>query len=154
MTTQEINKRVTKPTCKDGKRHWWKAGWVCEKCGLRKADYVENRREEESMTTTEINKRFAELTGICWPEYDNSNWDICIGSTCIDKSRISHPDVCKNPDLVLEAMMKRKYFGDFVRYIYGCGDDVEYEVCIPLDLILDKTGKLALAAIKWMEEKE
>jgi hypothetical protein len=43
MTTQEISKRVIKPVCKDGKRHWWKAGWVCEKCGLRKADYVENR---------------------------------------------------------------------------------------------------------------
>jgi hypothetical protein len=55
---------------------------------------------------------------------------------------------------VLEVMMKKKYFGDFVRYIHGCGDDVEYEVCIPLELILDKTGKLALAAIKFMEDKK
>ena len=25
--------------CKDGKRHWWLSGWVCEKCGLRRVDY-------------------------------------------------------------------------------------------------------------------
>ena len=25
--------------CKDGKRHWWKSGWVCDKCGLRRVDY-------------------------------------------------------------------------------------------------------------------
>jgi len=25
--------------CKDGKRHWWLDGWVCEKCGLRRVDY-------------------------------------------------------------------------------------------------------------------
>ena len=29
------------PKCIDGKRHWWKAGWVCEKCGLTMVDLVE-----------------------------------------------------------------------------------------------------------------
>ena len=26
------------PVCKDGKRHWWVDGWICSKCGLKKAD--------------------------------------------------------------------------------------------------------------------
>ena len=25
------------------KRHHWKDGWICEKCGLRKADYITQR---------------------------------------------------------------------------------------------------------------
>ena len=26
------------PAYKDGSRHWWVDGWICSKCGLKKAD--------------------------------------------------------------------------------------------------------------------
>ena len=33
------------PKCRDNKRHYWKDGWVCEKCGLRKADLKSKGRK-------------------------------------------------------------------------------------------------------------
>ena len=30
--------------CKDGKRHWWPLGWVCDKCGLTRVEYEEAKK--------------------------------------------------------------------------------------------------------------
>lgn len=45
-TIEEYVDRLTRPKgdCKDGKRHHWKDGWICSKCGKRRADYVEERQ--------------------------------------------------------------------------------------------------------------
>ena len=31
--------------CKDGKRHWWKSGWACDKCGITFVDYKEFKKK-------------------------------------------------------------------------------------------------------------
>jgi hypothetical protein len=33
--------KTRKNKCTDGKRHHWKDGWICEKCGLRRVEYEE-----------------------------------------------------------------------------------------------------------------
>ena len=44
--------------CKDGKRHWWPHGWVCDKCGLRRADYDDAMKEIKKIKR--INKQIDE----------------------------------------------------------------------------------------------
>ena len=39
MFTNHFNNK-TKKSCTDGKRHYWKDGWICEKCGLRKSETI------------------------------------------------------------------------------------------------------------------
>lgn len=111
------------------------------------------------MTTAEINKRFCELAGICWHErrtdtpYSCSCGEDFSGAAHFYWHKDSHPnpDFCADPRLVLAVMMKQENFGEFLREIGGNGDDIEYAPCVPISLILDKTGQLALKAISWME---
>lgn len=37
--------QATGGCCKDGKRHWWKAGFVCEKCGVFRSDHEAMKRK-------------------------------------------------------------------------------------------------------------
>lgn len=98
------------------------------------------------MTKDQINKRFAELAGIpttgTWRSADSSvTWEPF--------------DYCKHPDLVLEEMKDRKDYFDFINTV-GRAVPVftTVECFIAVDLIMDKTGLLALLAIRWMEEKK
>ncbi len=45
-TYEEMVDRFSRPKgdCKDGSKHHWKDGWICSKCGKRRADYVEERQ--------------------------------------------------------------------------------------------------------------
>jgi hypothetical protein len=106
------------------------------------------------MTTEEINKRFAELAGQNYSEFSS------IG---LDGKKYVHyflPDYCAHPDLVLEVMMKRDDWPKFLLVVgsdrrwceYLAGYEKRDTICI--DYILNKTGQLALKAIKWMEEKK
>lgn len=42
---EEFAEKIMRPRgdCKDGRKHHWEDGWVCKKCGKRRADYVEER---------------------------------------------------------------------------------------------------------------
>lgn len=31
--------------CKDGKRHLWRSGWCCAKCGIMRVDYEEEKKK-------------------------------------------------------------------------------------------------------------
>ena len=35
--------------CYDGKRHHWKTGWICEKCGVSRADHEEMKRHNKEI---------------------------------------------------------------------------------------------------------
>lgn len=35
--------------CKGGKYHWWPAGWICEKCGLTRHDYEEEKKRRKEV---------------------------------------------------------------------------------------------------------
>jgi len=123
----------------------------------------------ESMNTTEINRRFSELAGICWHRGSTSVYTskrqldfrcyFCDFQDTIREDEEScpydpNPDYCAHPDLVLEVMQKKKYFGDFLDYIGGRGDNIEYCSCVPVFLIMDKTGQLALLGIEWLEKNK
>lgn len=112
------------------------------------------------MTTAEINKRFCELAGICWHErrtdtpYSCSCGEDFSNATHFYWHKDSHPnrDFCAHPDLVLEVMRKREDWPDFAMFLDG--EELRHGEYVKIDCILDKTGKLALKAISWMEEKK
>ena len=103
------------------------------------------------MTSQKINERFAELAVV-------SGYRAIIddNSDGVGKERI---DFCADPREVLKVMMAKH--PEFVESLFSI-DEVEYHSWRPqnrsylftkyLDYILDTTGKLALAAIEWMEK--
>ena len=107
------------------------------------------------MTTEQINRRFAELSEISWHEpraVPDGESIRCVCGEIHWKGYPKNPDYCADPRLVLEVMMKRKDSGSFI-------SDLTCRYCNPAhgfieNYLLDKTGKLVLAAIKWMEEKK
>jgi len=98
------------------------------------------------MNTEEINERFSKLAGICWHRNENDYYFVGRGGKVFSDcskcgcrySEDDLPDYCANPVLVLEVMMKLGYWGENWGVIIGS--------------MLDKTGKIALEAIKWIEE--
>jgi hypothetical protein len=111
---------------------------------------------KEAMTKEDINKRFAELAGICWHECE---YEVVDGFTkwvcgkCNKSRNTSDPDpndYCSDPRLVLEVMMKRE---DWHPFFIDMGLPVmKGHYCIPIYWMLDKTGKFALKAIEFMEK--
>jgi hypothetical protein len=128
------------------------------------------------MTSQEINKRFANLAGICWHEivFDPLgkaefpyckhckkedipwHWDYSDGHC--ERIADRNPDFCGDPRLVLREMMKRE---DWLKFMYYMHNQVleKHDGYDPLayytnDYLLDTTGLLALVGIEWMEGKE
>ena len=102
------------------------------------------------------NKQFAELAGICWHEFvenmGHEGGEIC--KHCWkNPDEVSNPNF-KDPREVLRVMMKRDKgtHPDFTfqMNISPCGG---YS-CIGIDYILDTTGKLRDAAIKFLSSIE
>lgn len=97
------------------------------------------------MTTQEISQKFAELTGCNVKEWNGKYYD--------------EIDFCADPRLVLEVMMKREDWHNFIslvgKYSILSGDDPgePFDPWVRLDYILDTTGLLALKGIAWMERK-
>jgi hypothetical protein len=115
------------------------------------------------MKIEQINRRFAELSEICWHVYQEQGmlYRCSCGATRECESSIiehcdkNNPDFCAHPELVLEVMMKREDREEFCIYIemYGQNGFNYGEASQWIQgYILNKTGNLALAAIKWMEE--
>jgi hypothetical protein len=64
-----------------------------------------------------------------------------------------NPDYCGDPRLVIEAMQERDDWFDFVQYICPIDNKPAWSAILDLlDLIMDKSGKLAMLAIEWMKE--
>jgi hypothetical protein len=103
------------------------------------------------MTTTEINKRLAELAGICWHKWDEVSFFVMGCTKCGlkgDPNKHPNPDFCADPRLVLEVMKTKCLFmNDLFRECVYHGMD-----WFLFTYILDTTGKLALAAIGFLEE--
>lgn len=115
------------------------------------------------MTTQEINKRFAELTGICWHrQAEDKEWFECHRCSCrldiptiefYQHCREANPDFCADPRLVLEVMMKRDGWLGLIE-----PDCIEYSnlgvlsgAFVLAGFMTNTTGLLALKAIEWME---
>ena len=91
------------------------------------------------MTSQKINERFAELAVV-------SGYRAIIddNSDGVGKERI---DFCADPREVLKVLEDKFMLSQF---LYSFSWDSPY--FFMRDYILDTTGKLALAAIEWMEE--
>ena len=120
------------------------------------------------MTPEQINKRFAELAGIPWHKWERPQKGTLYGScACGRVINITkrewevhpfhrNPDFCADPRLVLEVMEKREDFNRWIAVLNGLSldeDNCLIDNAIPIDYILDKTGKLAMAAITFLEAK-
>ncbi|MBU2249191.1 MAG: hypothetical protein KKD77_20760 [Gammaproteobacteria bacterium] len=49
------NDKTLKFPCTDGKRHWWKDGWFCAKCGITRVELIEKMGQNKP-------KRFSSKT--------------------------------------------------------------------------------------------
>ena len=64
------------------------------------------------------------------------------------------PDYAADPRLVLREMMKRDDFDRFISNINAFSLDEDNDLinnAVPVDLIMDTTGKLADIAIEWLK---
>ena len=117
------------------------------------------------MTNTEreqINRRFAELCGLCWHERKRINSMGEMVCTCgitffpngfDGHCKDNNPDFISNPTLVLVEMMKREDWPEFIvkQFTYSYTEPIR---AFSEDYILDTTeGKLALAASEWMKKE-
>jgi len=110
----------------------------------------------------DLNKRFAELAGICWHELDGSIYHP-LGCSC---GHEPYTD-CENPDFsspieVLRVMKARKDWAEFVDYLKMFGQAIIVPASMPtcidfhylyIDLLLTP-GALRNKAIEWMEGKD
>lgn len=115
----------------------------------------------------QINRRFAELCGLCWHDYiwHSSNigiyWECRCGHKITEwNKRKINPDFIADPRLVLREMRWRKdWNGTFIYFIGGethSGSNYrKVQELIPVDYILDETeGLLVLAAIEFLPKTE
>ena len=111
------------------------------------------------------NREFAERVGLCWHPAKSVSLDPNDRLFCGKCGQYVHqeqidsavPDFVADPRLVLREMMKREDFPLFMARLMYMGDSVEgidWDHNIDIDYILDTTGKLRDAAIKFMKEKE
>jgi hypothetical protein len=109
----------------------------------------------EAMTTDQINKKFAKLAGI---PVCNVNYAVGFckthGVLLTESNKKDHipKDFCADPRLVLEVMMKLEDVEVFLNDLVG-GYLVPLPEMVLAKLMIDKTGKLALAGIAYLEEK-
>ena len=120
------------------------------------------------MTTEQINRRFAELSEISWHELDDFKFGAyfcsCRHQSPTREMLASHikklnPDYCADPRLVLEVMRGKLdvVYYSFMRHLANHAPNTEPSnvlIWITKNYLLDKTGQLALLAIRWMEEKK
>jgi hypothetical protein len=120
------------------------SGMECPKCRVSK---------KPIMTPEQINKEFAELAGICWHELNLEEYCPKCGKSFRGYYLDSpNPDFCADPRLVLKVM-KRDY-DTWLRFLTWLD---KWYLPTNLDsfglLLLDTTGKLALAAIAFLGKK-
>jgi hypothetical protein len=112
----------------------------------------------------ELNKELCQLLGICWHEPKGIGFlsDMCICGGCYGDDRKGNStmsDHCKrcNPDFtskasrvqLLKLIRKHKHFHRLIAKIncLSLDEDGDFiDNCIPVDLMTDDTGKLAIAA--------
>ena len=117
------------------------------------------------MTRDEVNRKLAEKLG-CWHEViPATNYKCYCGYQSDDAYVIcSHVVNHPNPDfytpdgivLLLREMMKNTRGSRFIAKLNGLSLDEDNDLidnAIPIDYITDTTGKLAIAALEWLEKE-
>jgi hypothetical protein len=65
-----------------------------------------------------------------------------------------NPNYCADPRLVIEVMREKEDFVRFIRFLSKGMIEPAQSSFICIDLMMDKTGKLAELAIEWLAQKE
>lgn len=109
--------------------------------------------------TQEINRRLHEALGKCWHEPASNFRCYChkCGKTIPRDGvtgNIIRPDYCTDPRLVIEAMMEKWIWDKFAGSLCERNKRQVGNYNISLDLIMDKTGKIAKLAIDWLEGRK
>jgi hypothetical protein len=117
--------------------------------------------QEGKMETMNLNKRFAELAGLCWHEEISRREQLSkckcgyvyftndgFTKHCED----GNPDFIADPRLVLREMMKREDYKRFFIFVMPIMH-VDGVIRWINSYILDTTGLLAKVAIKWLEKE-
>ena len=105
----------------------------------------------------DINRRLHTLLGRCWHEFEEKSyeeWHVMVCKKCKFETQgldaqfsiCWNPDYCSAPSLVIEAMKERADFSGFIEQI---GLYIG-QWLMDVDLILDKTGRLAKLAVEWL----
>jgi hypothetical protein len=110
--------------------------------------------------TQEINRRLHEALGRCWHErpkqgYDipNIHYDPSCPKCGANTEKVMNPDYCSDPRLAIEAMQERDDWDAFMYWQGFCESSIMPKYWIPIDLMMDTTGNLALLAIEWLERR-
>jgi hypothetical protein len=108
------------------------------------------------------NEQFAKLAGVPWHGWVKSKGFagecICGGVFNIHQSEFNdhtghkNADYAADPRLVLEAMMKRKDWPEFLVENGSVSKHGRHLDCILIDYIMDKTGKLRDTAIEFINK--
>ena len=105
----------------------------------------------------DLNREFARLVGLCWHEYDTETLNCIHCEKVMWRKDSNNPDYA-DPRLVLREMERiGKLEAFIVTLIYtpeSNPETIDYDGLIPVEYILNLTGKLRDAAIKFMKEKE
>ncbi len=107
-----------------------------------------------------INKELTEALGMCWHEWDLQEGALlqykCPPCRKCGKHVDSNPDFTSDAGKVqlLREMKKREDWNEFQGWCFvGTSTlDGQVDYGIPVDLILDTTGKLAKIALDWIKE--
>lgn len=114
----------------------------------------------------DLNRRLHEALGKCWHRGFTTTYrtpDTLADFKCYNcgltqeireygEEYNPNPDYCADPRLVIEVMMEREDWLEFAAH-YLIVDVHSQEDGIQIDLIMDKTGKLAKLAIEWLGKK-
>ena len=77
----------------------------------------------------------------------NKSFHKALGHISVKLGGSPSPDYCGDPRLVIEAMRKRWDWEEFYDFLVH-----ECVIRELIDLIMDKTGRLAVLATEWMKE--
>ena len=112
------------------------------------------------------NKELHELLGLCWHEVENGcvkNYATgqvvlyctkCKRTIKICENDMLNLDYAADPRLVLREMMKQEGWVEFQSWCFIGVLNFDDSLCygVPVDLILDTTGKLRDIAIEWLKD--
>ena len=119
-------------------------------------------KDDKPLSNDEVNQRLHKAFGYCVHEMvkDSSkyfSWFCCAECKYMASEPSRSPNYCANPLLVLREMRERGDFGRWVSVVNGLSineDGYLLNDVIPIDLILDTTGKLARKALEWVERSK
>lgn len=110
-------------------------------------------RKGNKMITIEECQELANRLSIAWPEPQNPLQLFYMNGVVIDKEKIGQLDFT-DARAVLRQALQMDYWEDFLTNIDGIPGYDEHADVVPVDLVVDTTGKLAKLLLEYLRSKE